>query len=92
MRRRLAYLLVPLALLGASAGLVAGCQQKDGERCEINEDCESGLCNEGRGVCQAKGATNVDAIPAVDASRDGGPVDARPIDAQVIDAIMVDAN
>jgi hypothetical protein len=92
--RRLAYVLVPLALLGVSAGLIAGCKQKQGERCEINEDCDTGLvCNEGTGVCQPAGSSGVDAIPGIDAntSPDAGPIDARPIDARPIDARLVDA-
>ena len=90
MRRRLAYVLVPLAVLGLSAGLIAGCKQKEGERCEINDDCEAGLvCNEGNGVCQPAGSSGADANIHPDAT--GPTIDARPIDAKVIDAQLVDA-
>ncbi|HTJ41402.1 MAG TPA: hypothetical protein VL463_04875 [Kofleriaceae bacterium] len=91
MRRRLAYVLVPLALLGVSAGLIAGCKQKEGERCETNDDCDTGLvCNEGNGVCQPANATGPDAQFTPDAT--GPTIDAQPIDAKVIDAQLFDAN
>jgi hypothetical protein len=79
MRRRLAYVLAALTVLGLSAGLIGGCKQKEGERCQINDDCASGLvCNTGTGTCQHAGAASVDAVPPPDAVVDSGPIDATP--------------
>lgn len=95
MRRRLAYVLVPFAVLGLSAGLMSGCKQKVGERCQIDSDCDTDLvCNTGTGVCQPKGQGSVDAVPPPDAPVDGpdaGPVDAPSPDAMPIDAMPTDA-
>ena len=42
-------LLVMLAVL--SAAVYVGCKQKDGDRCQVNDDCESGQCNMSKGTC-----------------------------------------
>ncbi len=69
-------------VLATSLGLGA-CKQGEGDVCQINDDCESGLnCNAGTGRCQQPGANVIDA---------GTPEpDAAPPDAGAPDA-MVDA-
>jgi hypothetical protein len=57
--------------------VVAACKQSQGDRCQVNEDCESGLlCNQAKNTCQAMSAGDldasaIDAVPA-DAMVDGG--------------------
>jgi len=63
------------ALLAVS---LASCKQGEGEVCQIDDDCESGLeCNAGTMRCQSPGADRADASPRVDA----GPPDAGTPDA-----------
>lgn len=57
-----------LGLVGSLATLAA-CKQGKGDRCQIDDDCESGLvCNKAKNTCQ---------------SDDGGEDDAGIIDAAV---------
>jgi hypothetical protein len=77
-RRRisLAGALFAAALLLALG--VASCKQGEGQRCQVQSDCEAGLqCNVGEGVCRAVISGDVDALPPPDAPRDA-PVDAAP--------------
>ncbi|HEY8146309.1 MAG TPA: hypothetical protein VIG06_26690 [Kofleriaceae bacterium] len=72
------------AFLGSSLLVVslASCKQGEGEVCQIDDDCETGLeCNAGTMRCQSPGADRADASPRVDA----GPPDAG-VDAGVPDA------
>ena len=72
----------------ASLALVlASCKQGEGEVCQIDDDCESGLeCNAGTMRCQHPGADFADAAPQPDAGipdasfPDAGP-DAASFDA-----------
>jgi hypothetical protein len=74
-------LLSAAALLAALS--LAACKQGEGERCQVNDDCESGLvCVERTGTC---GTSNI--APEVDA----GPVDAEVPDATLADAATPDA-
>lgn len=76
----LTRLIVALSLV--LAGAVSGCKQKEGEICQIDNDCESGLvCNAATGRCQPPGQQGVDAGPG----QDGGPADAA-VDAPPADA------
>ncbi len=61
------------------------CKQGEGEVCQIDDDCESGLeCNAGTMRCQSPGANHADAAPQVDAGPpDAGSPDAAPPDAGV---------
>jgi hypothetical protein len=63
-----------LAVLAAVS--YVGCKQGDGDRCQVNEDCESGVCNKAKGTCASSGSatTEIDA-PTVP---DGPPADAAP--------------
>ena len=65
-------LLLIFAVLGCAT--YVGCKQGDGDRCQVDSDCESGLCNKSKGTCASVGASGpIDAeVP------DGPPVDARP--------------
>ena len=68
------------ALLGSAllAVTLAACKQGEGEVCQIDDDCESGLeCNAGTMRCQSPGADRADAAPPADA----GAPDAREADA-----------
>jgi hypothetical protein len=54
------------ALTLVLAGL-AGCKQGEGERCQIDSDCEEGLiCSTSNSTCVPKGVTT-DAGPTIDA-------------------------
>ncbi len=70
MRALYRLVLVAAALCGA-----AGCKQGLGDRCQIDDDCESGLvCSTGTNrVCTNSGTVIiVDAPPPSDARIDGG--------------------
>ncbi len=60
-RRRLASvtrrLLLAAACFAALAGLSAACKQQEGERCQVDTDCESPLiCKEATGQCASENA------------------------------------
>lgn len=82
MLRRLAF----VTLFAAAA---VACKQGEGERCQVDNDCESGL------VCAA--LTDTCEKSAVGPERDAGPPDAEPpidgppVDAEPVDAGMPDA-
>jgi len=75
----------PLSLAGAlsAAALllalgVASCKQGEGQRCQVQSDCEAGLqCNVGEGVCRSASSNtaDIDAEPPPDAPTDA-PTDA----------------
>lgn len=70
-----------LVLFGALAAWVAGCKQKEGERCQVNDDCESPLvCNQATQECSRTTGGGIDA------SVPDGPIDA-PVDAAVDAAV-----
>jgi hypothetical protein len=62
----------------ASAAYV-GCKQADGDRCQVDDDCASGVCNKAKGTC----AFDQDTMPidgaivvdAPDAMADAAPAD-----------------
>jgi hypothetical protein len=59
-----------------SATLFAGCKQGEGEYCQIDDDCQSGLtCNQQLQRCQRRATT----------PQDPGPPDAEPPDADTAD-------
>jgi hypothetical protein len=67
-----ALLVVALPLVFA----VAGCKQGEGQRCQVQSDCDDGLtCNVGEHLCRATSTSAVDALPPPDAAIDA-PVDA----------------
>ena len=69
--------------VAALALALAACKQGEGEVCQIDDDCESGLeCNAGTMRCQKPGANFADAAPQPDA----GDPDASPPDAGDPDA------
>lgn len=71
-----------VALSLVLAGAISGCKQKEGEICQIDNDCESGLvCNAATGRCQTPGSGGVDAAPQNDAGVADAAVDAPPQDA-----------
>lgn len=67
-------LVLSAVLFGGVASLVSlsGCKQNDGERCQLNEDCASGLCEfSGNtplmgGYCKSRTATNSVDMQVVD--------------------------
>lgn len=63
-------LLLIFAVLGCA--MYVGCKQGDGDRCQVDSDCQSGLCNKSKGTCATVGGSGpIDAeVP------DGIPVDA----------------
>lgn len=94
MRTFASLLAVAILLLAPTA-----CTQGEGERCQIDEDCESGLvCGAAEGgvrVCRQPGTIpTADAEPPPNADAPGPVVDGSPIDAQVspIDAATADAD
>ena len=78
MRFRLTAFLGSLLL----AGWLASCKQGEGEVCQIDDDCETGLeCNAGTMRCQSPGADRADASPRADAGAPDAGVDAGVPDA-----------
>lgn len=70
--------LLGLALLGLGFG---ACDQGEGERCQRNQDCASGLqCNQGTHLCQA--GVSDGGVGGIDAPLDADEPDA-PTDAAV---------
>jgi hypothetical protein len=62
-------------VLAASASIVtiAACKQGQGDRCQVDEDCESGLvCNKAKNTCQSTTGGDLDA-DIVDAVPDAPP-------------------
>ena len=64
-------------VLAASASIltVAACKQGQGERCQVDEDCESGLvCNKAKNTCQSTTGGDLDA-DIIDAAPADAPID-----------------
>jgi hypothetical protein len=68
---------IPL-LIALPVLLVAACKQGQGERCQVDRDCSSGLVCSSQMICVPEGQQIIDAAPMVD-----GPI---VIDARVPDA------
>jgi hypothetical protein len=67
-----------LSLFVAAAAFVA-CKSGEGERCQVDDDCDPGLsCNMAENTCQSGGGVPADASFPVDALLPDGPVDAMP--------------
>ncbi len=67
-------LFVCILALGASIVTLAACKQGQGERCQVDEDCASGLvCNKAKNTCQSTTGGDLDA----------DVIDAAPADADV---------
>jgi hypothetical protein len=62
-------LVLMIAVLASAA--YVGCKQADGDRCQVDDDCASGLCNKAKGTCAA-GADNkvIDGAIVIDAPPD----------------------
>jgi hypothetical protein len=78
LKRITARTFLPAALLALlSLGIFAACKQGEGERCQVNADCDDGLtCNQGTDPpsCQSANANNPIDATVPDADPDG-PVD-----------------
>lgn len=71
--------IVALSLVLAGAVSIGACKQKEGEICQIDNDCESGLvCNAATGRCQPPGQQTIDAAPSTDGNTADAGVDAAP--------------
>ncbi len=68
-------LLLMCAVLAAVT--YVGCRQGEGDRCQVNEDCESGLCNVARGTCSS-GTEDEEPIDAIVPDGIDAPPDAPP--------------
>lgn len=79
-RYRIALVLAFTTALGG--GLLGACKQGEGERCQVDEDCEDDLtCSSATQTCEERASsTPIDAVVP----------DAPPVDA-MIDAMMPDA-
>ena len=86
---RFVYLALSLSLLALPA-----CKQGQGERCQVDSDCEEGLlCAPATKTCEHTASGGFDASPdaiPIDAGIDGMP-DAAIADAAMPDAMMPDA-
>jgi len=87
---------VAVVAMGA-AFTVSACKQGDGERCQVESDCESGLTCTTLGFCgsttidlfdaapafdaRVSSGTDADTTPTIDAGLDATPADAAPSDA-----------
>ena len=83
MKRLASIAVASLALSLLALGAVASCMQGEGERCQIQSDCEEGLvCNVGEGVCRKEAAAgSIDALPPPDAPPDAPTRPDAPLDA-----------
>lgn len=67
-----------LLLGGALSGGLTGCQSGEGERCQITEDCASGLvCSSGTDTCVEPASEDDDG--GIDAPIDASDPDATPV-------------
>jgi hypothetical protein len=58
-----------IALLALGLSLLAGCKQGEGDRCEVNSDCESGLtCEKVPGSSSDFACQGRDYSPGIDAT------------------------
>lgn len=75
-------LLLMIAVFASAA--YVGCKQVDGERCQVDDDCESGVCNKAKGTCALNMNTediDADVPDGPDALFEDAPADAMPADA-----------
>jgi hypothetical protein len=62
MKRSVSIVIASLSLSALVLGGIASCKQGEGERCQVNADCEEGLaCNVGEGVCRGSESKQIDA-------------------------------
>jgi hypothetical protein len=61
--------------LGLAAGaLLAGCEQGEGDRCQVDADCQAGLvCNRGDQRCSSTNNQQLDAEPIPDGAGSAAP-------------------
>ncbi len=72
-------------VIAAVAAGFAACKQGKGDRCQINQDCQTGLvCSSATGTCVVAGTTNELDAPIVDAPKIDAAKDA-PADTTVAD-------
>jgi hypothetical protein len=58
---------------------IAACKQGEGERCQVNDDCESPLeCSAAKGTCVSPGSTETDDAEVPDGTPPDAPPDAPP--------------
>jgi hypothetical protein len=61
-KRPVSFIIASLAMSLLVLGVVGSCKQGEGERCQVQDDCEEGLqCNVGEGVCRAMSSGDIDA-------------------------------
>lgn len=73
---------------------LAGCKQGEGQRCQVDSDCQSGLtCNASTQRCQKPGGSGADGgLPDGQFFPDSTVSDAPPADARPADAAPADAH
>lgn len=79
MKHKLLLPITLFAVLTAGMTFLIGCKQSEGERCQVNDDCESGLsCNQGTEPpsCQSAGGNEQIDATVPDAEPDAPPTDA----------------
>ena len=79
--KRFALAAALAAGLTATAAALVACSQGEGARCQLSEDCKSGLvCNQATQTCQATSGGDIDAaVPVViDAPAIDAPIDVPP--------------
>lgn len=75
-RSHLLRALALLSLVLASAAGITACKQGEGERCQVDTDCDNLVCNQATKQCATSTGGGIDAtVP------DGPPPDAAEIDA-----------
>ena len=58
-----------LRLALCALALVSGCKQGVGDHCELNDDCDTGICSPTQMVCESPETIVVDASVDLDALR-----------------------
>jgi hypothetical protein len=76
---RIGKLVLGCAFTVGVGAWVVGCRQGEGDRCQVDDDCDSGLvCNRATLSCAAKNAGNLDADVAPQPEIDAAVIDAMP--------------
>lgn len=73
------FAMIVSAVLGLGLlvlGGVAACKQGEGERCQVESDCDEGLICTGEGLCKSVESGQIDAPPVPDAPIDSPAADA----------------
>ena len=73
MKKPVAIVIASLGLVLLGLGGMASCKQGPGERCQVDDDCEQGVCALATNTCDTRDGGMLDVPPAPDAAIDAPP-------------------